>query len=102
VETIDPNTVRFTQSSIRATFRNGGTIDQLAEGLRLGSVDPATVPPIRLFEREGKLFTLDNRRLEAFRRANVTVPFRMATPEEVEAESWKFTTQNEGASIRVR
>jgi hypothetical protein len=99
---IDPNAVRFSQSSIRATFRDGRTIDQLAEALRSGAVDPAAVPPIRLFTREGKLFTLDNRRLEAFRRANITVSYRMATAEEVEAESWKFTTQNEGASIRVR
>lgn len=102
METIDPDTVRFSQSSIRATFRDGGTIERLAEELRSGTVDPAMVPAIRLFEREGKLFTLDNRRLEAFRRANVAIPYRMAAPEEVEAESWKFTTQNEGASIRVR
>ncbi len=46
--------------------------------------------------------TLDNRRLEAFRRAGVAVPYRMATVEEVEAETWKFTTHNEGTFIRVR
>jgi hypothetical protein len=102
MDTIDPNRVRFSQNSIRATFRDGGSIDQLAEGLRSGSVNAEDVAPIRLFERDGKLFTLDNRRLEAFRRAGVRVPYRMATPEEVQEESWKFTTQNEGASIRVR
>jgi hypothetical protein len=102
VDTIDPHGVRFSQDSIKATFRDGGTIDQLAEGLRSGNVKPEEVAPIRLFEREGKLFTLDNRRLEAFRRAGMHVPYRMATPEEVREESWKFTTRNQGVSIRVR
>jgi hypothetical protein len=102
VDTVDPNGVRFSQSSIKATFWDGGTIDQLAEGLRSGSIKPEDVAPIRLFEREEKLFTLDNRRLEAFRRASVPVPYRMATPEEVQEEAWKFTTRNQGVSIRVR
>jgi len=102
VDTIDPNGVRFSQNSIKATFRDGRTIDQLAEGLRTGSIKLEDVAPIRLFERDGKLFTLDNRRLEAFRRAGVHVPYRMATPEQVQEEAWKFTTQNQGISIRVR
>jgi hypothetical protein len=102
VEALDPDQVRFTQSSIGATFRDGRSIEQLAEGLRTGTDSADDVPPIRLFEHGGKLFTLDNRRLEAFRRADVAVPCRMATPSEVQEESWKFTTKNEGASIRVR
>jgi hypothetical protein len=53
-------------------------------------------------ERDGQLFTLDNRRLEAFRRAGVPIPWRMATPEEIEEESFKFTTKNGGISVKVR
>ncbi len=48
------------------------------------------------------MFTLDNRRLEAFRRAGVSIPWRMATEEEIAAEDWKFTTTNRGVSVRVR
>lgn len=48
------------------------------------------------------MFTLDNRRLEAFRRAGLDIPFRMATPEEEAAEGWKFTTRNNGTWVRVR
>ncbi len=99
---IDPYKVRFSQSSINYSFRDGGNIDDLAEGLRSGRIRPEDVPPIRLVERNGKLYTLDNRRLEAFRRAGVNVPYRMATSEEIAAEGWKFTTRNEGISIRVR
>ena len=48
------------------------------------------------------LFTLDNRRLEAFRRAGIKIPFRMATPKEISAEGWKFTSSNVGSNIRIR
>ena len=99
---INPHRVRFSQSSIKASFASGGTIADLVEQLSRGTVDPASVPPIRLLERDGELFTLDNRRLEAFRRAGVDVPYRMATPEEAASEAWKFTTRNQGTEIRVR
>ncbi|HZT82114.1 MAG TPA: hypothetical protein VFA26_17940 [Gemmataceae bacterium] len=99
---MDPFAIRFSQNSISYRFRDGGTIDDLAEDLRAGRVRSEDVPPIRLVEREGHLYTLDNRRLEAFRRAGVEVPWRMANPEEIEVEGWKFTTTNAGTSVRVR
>lgn len=99
---INPGVVRFSQSSIKAAFSDGRTIDDLAEGLKTAAVDAAGVPPIRLVGRDGELFTLDNRRLEAFRRAGVDVPYVMATPDEIADEAWKFTTRNGGVSVRVR
>jgi hypothetical protein len=44
VGTIDPDGVRFSRNSIKATFREGGTIDPLAEGLRTGVVNAEHVP----------------------------------------------------------
>src|SRR5437764_13208584 len=99
---MDPNAVRFSQISISYRFRDGGIIDDLAEGLRSGRIRPEDVPPLRLVERDGLFFTLDNRRLEAFRRAVVPIPWRMATPEEIEADAFKFTTRNGGITVRVR
>ena len=99
---INPATVRFSQDSARAVFSNGGSIREIADALRSGTLKPDQVPPIRLIEKDNKLFTLDNRRLEAFRRAEMDVPYRMATPEEAASESWKFTTKNDGESIRIR
>ncbi len=99
---MDPNRVRFSQGSISPCFRDGSTIDDQAEGLRAGRIRLEDNPPLRLVEREGLLFTLDNRRLEAFRRAGVVIPWRMATPEQLAAEAWKFTTINQGISVRVR
>jgi hypothetical protein len=102
IQLLDPQSIRFSQASIKVTFRDGTSIDDLAEELQSGRLPPHNVPAIRVFEREGKLFTLDNRRLEAFRRAGVDVPVRMATPQEIAEEAWKFTTPNDGVSIRIR
>ncbi len=102
VQLLNPQDIRFTQASIKATFQDGVSIDDLAEGLRNGYIRPYYIPAIRIFEREGKLYTLDNRRLEAFRRADINIPVRMATPQEVAEGAWKFTTPNDGLSIRIR
>jgi hypothetical protein len=91
---IDPQAVGFSQASIGATFKDGGTIEEMASRLRDGTIDPHQVPPIRLFERDGRLYSLDNRRLWAFRTAGVAVPYRAATDEEVRQERWKFTTRD--------
>jgi hypothetical protein len=99
---MEPKEVRFSQRSVSFQFRDGSTIDDLAQGLQAGRILPSDVPPLRLVERNGLLFTLDNRRLEAFRRAGVNLPWRMATEEEIAADSWKFTTTNQGISVRVR
>jgi hypothetical protein len=57
---------------------------------------------IRVVERKGQLFTLDNRRLEAFRRARIPIRYQYATAKEAASEGWKFTSRNGGTSIRVR
>ena len=99
---IDPFEVRFSQKSVNRRFRDGRTIEELADGLRTGRVRSEDVLPIRLVQRGSHLFTLDNRRLEAFRRAARDVAYRMATPAEIDAERWKFTTTNGGISVVVR
>lgn len=99
---IEPSTVRFSQDSAKAAFSRGGSIQEMADALRSGALKAYQVPAIRLVEKDGRLFTLDNRRLEAFRRAEMDVPYRMATPQETAREGWKFTTRNGGMTIRIR
>ena len=84
---MSPFDVHFSQSSISYSFRDGTTIDELAQALKSGQVNPQDVPPLRLLEKNGVYFTLDNRRLEAFRRAKLEIPWRLATGEEIAAES---------------
>ena len=100
--TINPNAVKFSQNSIKGAFSSGGSISELSTALRSGIVKPSEIPPIRLVERNGYLYSLDNRRLEAFRRAGMDVPYRMATSKEAANEAWKFSTLNNGTSIRIR
>jgi len=77
-------------------------VGDLAAGLKAGSISAGDIPPIRLVERNGNYFSLDNRRLAAFQEAGVNVSYRMATGQEIANESWKFTTTNEGTSIVIR
>jgi hypothetical protein len=70
--------------------------------MKSGRIQPESFPPIRVFERNGEIFTLDNRRLFVFQRAGTPVRAVQATERELSAEAWKFTTKDEGRSIRVR
>ena len=61
---------------------------------------PAGLPPIRLFEQNGKLYSLDNRRLFAGQYSGVKLPYRMATPAEIAARNQ--TQIFDGTSIMIR
>ncbi len=104
---INPNAIRFSQDSIRAGFKDAslGGIDDLAAGLKNGTIKPSSIEPIRLVERKGNLISIDNRRLEAFPRAGVDVPTRMATPAEVRqaTQQGKLSAgELGGTTIKVR
>lgn len=82
-----------------------GTIDDLAAGLKSEKIKPGDIEPIRLVDREGHLISIDNRRLEAFRRAGMDVPTRMATAAEIKiaVAQGKFSAGPlGGTTIRVR
>jgi len=99
----DPRKVRFTQNSILSTFKNGESIYDLATALRTGTIAAEVIPAIRTFVKDGVLYSLDNRRLAAFRLANAEVPFVTASAETVTRELGdKLTTKTQGASIFVR
>ncbi|MFD4948868.1 DUF6531 domain-containing protein [Streptomyces sp. NPDC058409] len=99
---ISPLAVRFSQDSIKGTFKNGQSVQDLVDALKAGRVVASDLPPIRVFRQNGKIYTLDNRRLYAFREAGVNIRFTRASAEEVQSESWKMTTRNDGTSIVVR
>jgi len=70
---INPSTIRFTQDSISNVFQEGkGALTDTIKGLKNGSIKPEDIPPIRIFSTpDGKIWTLDNRRLKAFQEAEV-------------------------------
>ncbi|MFG3042194.1 RHS repeat-associated core domain-containing protein [Streptomyces sp. NPDC048330] len=99
---MSPKAIRYSQDSIKGSFKDGQTFEQAIDDLQAGRVTANDFPAIRIFEQEGKIFTLDNRRLYVFKEAGKPINFRRATPQEIANESWKMTTLNDGTSIRVR
>jgi len=105
--TMDPKAIRYTQDSIKATFQEGGSIHQLANDIKSKKVDPASIPPIRIFTENKKTYSLDNRRLWIFKKLDLPVNFVKATPREVERErsgptARKVTEIGDGMEIFVR
>jgi filamentous hemagglutinin len=98
----NPNHIRFTQNSIKNDFSDGRSLQSSIDGLQSGEFSPADIPPIRVFEKDGMVYTLDNRRLLAASAAGVPIKIVPATPAEVANEAWKMTTPNNGSIICVR
>jgi len=69
----NPLDIRFTQSTASQNFSTGGhTITSTAEQLRKGKTpEELGIPTIRVVEKDGKLWTLDNRRLATFQAAGL-------------------------------
>jgi len=102
---VDPKTIRFSQDSIKGTFRDGRSVQDLAAGLKSGSIKPGDVPAIRTVERNGQLISIDNRRLSAFREAGVPIRTRPATAQEIlqAQKQGKFSAGASGSdTIRIR
>lgn len=75
-----------------------------AEALKSGALKATDFPEIRIWQdADGKLWTIDHRRLAAFRMAELDrVPFRWATDEEVANQMLKMTTKTNGTSIKLK
>jgi hypothetical protein len=97
--------VKFSQGSISGNFKNGSSVSDLANGLKNGSVSPTSIPSVRIVEKDGSIFTLDNRRLQAFQQGGVSIPYQKleSIPE---SEMFKFKDYNsgktDGTSVKVR
>jgi hypothetical protein len=77
-------------SSIRKNSAIKGPIHELVRELRSGK-DPRSIEPVRVFSLDGKLFTLDRRRVYAAELAGVDVHYKLATIEEVQRDLWKLS-----------
>jgi hypothetical protein len=104
IEFMNPRTIRFSQSSVRASFREpyqDETVFSLAKKLRGGAIKATDIEPIEVVEREGRLYALGNRRLVAFQMADVEIPVVRVPYSEV-LHARFFTTLTEGTSIEIR
>ena len=101
--TVNPKDVNFMQSSIK-NLTGEHTVLGNAEALKNGTLQATDSPEIQIWQDvDGKLWTLDHRRLAAFRIAELdSVPFRWATDEEIAGQMWKTTTKTNGTSIKLK
>ena len=93
--------VRFCQDSIAGNFKEGGNVLELGAKLKAEQVDLSSIPPIRIVVKDGKVFTLDNRRLRASQEAGVDIPF-IKLDRIPRSERFKFKTKNDGIDIHIR
>lgn len=99
-DTTDPQRVRTSQAGFDETFSAefirgvpaSGNLGYLAKGLKDGSIKPDKVKPIQIVEWRGHVYTVDHRRLIAFRRAGVDIPF----------EKMRFEDLSKGKQRRIR
>jgi RHS repeat-associated protein len=102
---MDPSRIRFTQDNVTDTFQDGRTIAQLVKELKADPAKAATVEPVKVFRDRGAWFTLDNRRVVAFQKAEVPeIPYETASASEINAarDAQKFSTTNDGVSIKIK
>jgi len=98
-----PSDIRFMQDSIYPSFYGGKRVNDVIEDIYSGRTSLNVLPRIEVTKRNNKYYSLDNRRLYLYRvlekrgfLSRVKVSLVSKWPE------WKFTTENDGASVIVR
>ena len=62
---------------------NPKRLDKVVQELKNGTLSPDDFPPIRIFKKDGKIYTLDNRRLKVFQDAGIKIKTINAIEEEI-------------------
>ena len=91
--------IHFMQSSIKNTTGNYTVLGN-AESLANGSLNPNVLRMNVWKDASGKVWTLDHRRLGAFKLSGLEqAPIQWANPS---GQMWKMTTTNGGTSIKLK
>jgi len=100
---LNPKDIHYMQSSIKNQTGAHTVLDN-ATALANGTLKAADLPAIKVWrDSTGKIWTLDHRRLAAFKIADLdSVPVQWATTKEVADQMWKMTTRTEGKSIILK
>ncbi|GES86417.1 RHS repeat-associated core domain-containing protein [Rhizophagus clarus] len=106
---VDPRRVLYSQDSIRSRFRNDEPIEDTIEKLVLGEISPSQIRCIRVCILNGKMHSLDNRRLYAFKEAiergskfRTVIAIRSYEFDELQNKMSKSSLSNDWSVIRVR
>ncbi|WP_210501247.1 RHS repeat-associated core domain-containing protein, partial [Pantoea ananatis] len=101
--TKNPDDIHFMQSSIK-NQTGEHTVLNNAAALKNGTLKPTDLPAIKIWQdSSGKLWTLDHRRLAAFKLSGLKeIPVQWATEKEIAGQMWKMTTKTDGKSIILK
>jgi hypothetical protein len=94
---IDPWGLKFTQSDASWFFRDGHNIGETAQALREGSLED--LPPVQVYEENGLLWSMDNRRVLAYRSAGKDIPYEIV---DKSLMNHNFTSTDGGDTIAIR
>jgi hypothetical protein len=100
---LNPKDINYMQSSIKNKTGDYTVLENI-EGLKSGNLVPTDFPTIRIWKDvNGKIWTLDHRRLAAFKNSGVKeIPVKWVSKDVVYSELWKMTTKTEGTSIKLK
>ena len=99
--TVDPKLVHFMQSSAKNTTGDYTVLGNV-EALNAGTLDP-DILKIRIWrDNSEKMWTLDHRRLAAFRLADKCVPIEEVSRKKAQKHMRKMSTRNGGKSMRLK
>lgn len=104
---LKPSEIRYTQDSISSRFsKSKKTLQETLQSLLRKGIPKRDVPMIRVVQRNGKWWSFDNRRLWVFKELEKEGGCKIIKVEVVpiDENEWrkKFTTQNDGTSVRIR
>lgn len=100
-----PSEIYYSQDSIKEKFDNGHTIYSTVSVCKKHQYVINKIPRMRVCKKDGKWYTLDNRRLWVFRKLEADghikdVKVTQVSKDRLPAE--KFTTKNDGESVDIR
>jgi RHS repeat-associated protein len=99
---LNPSAINFMQSSIKNTTGKFTVLGN-AESLKAGTLSPEVLRMNVWKDAGGKIWTLDHRRLAAFKLSGLSeAPVNWAPRSLVESSMWKMTTNTGGSSIKLK
>lgn len=103
---LDPREIRFMQSNCNNDYSDGvHTVLENALDLKSGKLTPERLGVIRVWkDRQGRIWTLDHRRLAAIRLAEIPGPIQVSWTDSstVRSEKNKFTNREDGKSMMLK
>jgi hypothetical protein len=100
-----PSEIYFSQDSIKEKFDNGHTIYSTVSVCKKHPYVIQRIPKMRVCKKDGKWYSLDNRRLWVFKKLEADGHIKGVTVQQVSQDrltAEKFTTRNGGESVEIR